>query len=52
MPNFSLKEENLATRVDKWLYFIKHLEDFQSIPIIFRDYFFTQAFEKAELARL
>jgi predicted transposase/invertase (TIGR01784 family) len=51
MPNFNLKEENLATRLDKWLYFIKNLEDFQSIPTIFSDDIFTQAFEKAELAK-
>jgi predicted transposase/invertase (TIGR01784 family) len=41
----------LKTRLDKWLYFIKHLEDFQTIPSIFKDAVFTQAFEKAELAR-
>jgi len=51
MPNFKLKEEDLKTRLDKWLYFIKHLEDFQTIPSIFKDEVFTQAFEKAELAK-
>lgn len=50
MPNFSKPENELATRLDKWLYFIKNLEDFQSIPTIFKDEVFTQAFEKAELA--
>jgi predicted transposase/invertase (TIGR01784 family) len=51
MPNFKVTETNLKTRLDKWLYFIKHLEDFQSIPTIFKDEVFAQAFEKAELAR-
>ena len=51
MPNFNKQESELETRLDKWLYFIKHLEDFQSIPTIFRDDVFTQAFEKAELAK-
>ncbi|MBB6003437.1 Rpn family recombination-promoting nuclease/putative transposase [Arcicella rosea] len=51
MPNFKQTESDLKTRLDKWLYFIKHLEDFQSIPTIFRDEVFTQAFEKAELAK-
>jgi predicted transposase/invertase (TIGR01784 family) len=51
MPNFDQKEESLKTRLDKWLYFIKHLEDFQTIPTIFTDDVFTQAFEKAELAK-
>ncbi len=36
MPNFNLLEQDLKTRLDKWLFFIKHLEDFQSIPLIFK----------------
>lgn len=51
MPNFKLRENELKTRLDKWLYFIKYLEDFQTIPHIFRDEIFAQAFEKAELAQ-
>ena len=51
MPNFVQKEEELKTRLDQWLYFIKHLEDFQVIPNIFTDEVFSQAFEKAEIAR-
>ena len=50
MPNFTKAENQLENRLDKWLYFIKHLEDFQNIPVIFRDEVFEQAFEKAELA--
>jgi len=52
MPNFRKTEEELSSRLDKWLYFIKHLEDFQNIPVMFKDEVFTRAFEKAELARL
>jgi len=51
MPNFKQVENELKSRLDKWLYFIKHLEDFQTIPSIFIDTIFTQAFEKAELAK-
>jgi predicted transposase/invertase (TIGR01784 family) len=51
MPNFKLEEKQLQTRLDKWLYFIKHLEDFQSIPVIIADDVFNKAFEKAELAK-
>jgi len=52
MPNFSKLENDLETRLDKWLFFIKHLEDFQNIPAIFKDeIIFHQAFEKAELAK-
>ncbi len=52
MPNFSKLVDELTTRLDQWLFFIKHLEDFQTIPTIFRDEVFVQAFEKAELAKL
>ena len=52
MPNFRQEETELKTRLDKWLYFIKYLEDFQTIPTIFKDEVFLQAFEKAELAKL
>jgi predicted transposase/invertase (TIGR01784 family) len=38
--------------LDKWLFFIKHLEDFQTIPLSIKDEVFNQAFEKAELANL
>jgi predicted transposase/invertase (TIGR01784 family) len=50
MPHFTKTEEQLVSRLDKWLYFIKHLEDFQSIPLIFKDDIFIKAFEKAEIA--
>ncbi len=51
MPNFLKTEKELESRLDKWLYFIKYLEDFQNIPLIFKDDIFTKAFEKAELAK-
>lgn len=51
IPNFKLNENELDTRLYKWLYFIKHLEDFQTIPAIFAEEIFNQAFEKAELAK-
>jgi predicted transposase/invertase (TIGR01784 family) len=51
MPNFKLSESELKSRLDQWLFFIKHLEDFQAIPTIFSDEIFTQAFAKAELAK-
>ena len=51
MPHFNKAENELETRLDKWLYFIKHLEDFQNIPDGFKDKIFEQAFEKAEIAK-
>jgi len=50
MPNFNKTENSLNSRLDKWLFFINNLEDFQSIPTIFTDEIFKKAFEKAELA--
>lgn len=53
MPNFAKRESELNNRLDTWLYFIKHLEDFTSIPQIFEgEVVFEKAFEKAELAKL
>ncbi len=52
MPNFKKNEIELQTRLDQWLYFIRHLEDFQDIPKIFKDAVFEQAFFKAELSKL
>lgn len=52
MPNFNKQEHELISRLDQWLYFIKHLEDFQHIPNIFKDSIFVQAFATAELAKL
>jgi len=52
MPNFKKTEDELVTRLDKWLYFIKHLRDFQSIPQIFsNEVVFLAAFAKAEVAK-
>jgi predicted transposase/invertase (TIGR01784 family) len=51
MPNFKKAESELETRLDKWLYFIRNLEDFQTIPEIFKDEIFSTAFEKAEIAK-
>ena len=53
MPNFSKSESELETQLDKWLFFIKHLEDFQNIPVVFqKENIFSQAFDKATLAKL
>lgn len=53
MPNFGKAESELKTRLDKWLYFIKNLEDFQTIPQIFKDEIvFIEAMEKAELSKM
>jgi predicted transposase/invertase (TIGR01784 family) len=50
MPNFNKRENELVTRLDKWLFFIKNLEDFQSVPMAIKDAIFNDAFTKAEIA--
>lgn len=52
MPNFRKTEEQLETQLDKWLYFIKNLEDFTEIPgILGEEEIFQQALHHAELAK-
>ena len=53
MPNFKKSESELVTRLDKWLYFIRHLVDLQEIPRVFGgETVFEGAFKKAELVAL
>ena len=52
LPHFKKKEDELKTQLDKWLYFIKHLDGLDKIPTIFKDSVFVKAFEQAELAKL
>ena len=53
MPNFLKKENELATHLDKWLYFIKNLNNLNDIPLIFtKDVVFMEAFNKAKLSGL
>lgn len=40
----------MTTNFDKWVYFLKNLEDFNAIPEILKDSVFLKAFEKAEIA--
>jgi hypothetical protein len=47
MPHFIKQEHELETSLDKWIYFIRHLEDFNSIPEILKDDVFIKAFGKA-----
>ncbi len=51
VPNFKKKLEALITQLDKWLYFIKNLENLNQIPEIFKDTVFIEAFQNAELAK-
>lgn len=50
MPAFKKQEHELETRYDKWLYFLKNLEDFNEIPAILREPIFEKAFNIAEIS--
>lgn len=50
MPRFTKQEEEIENHFDKWLYFLKHLEDFENIPGILKENVFLKAFEIAEIA--
>lgn len=50
MPAFKKKEHELETHEDKWLYFLKNLEDFNDIPSILAEPIFQKAFGIAEIA--
>ena len=52
LPKFRLKEEELKTNVEKWLYFLKHLEDFNELPNILNEPIFQRAFERAKEVNL
>ncbi|MEZ5671646.1 MAG: Rpn family recombination-promoting nuclease/putative transposase [Thiotrichaceae bacterium] len=52
MPLFTKQADELETHFDKWLYFLKHLEDFEQIPTILNEPVFQKAFRIAEIANL
>jgi len=52
MPHFNKQEKECKTKLEKFLYFLKHLEDFENIPEIFKgEILFEKAFERAEIAK-
>ena len=52
MPYFQKTETELVTHYDKWCYFLKMLESFDSIPQILNEPVFEKAFKTAEFAAL
>jgi len=52
MPLFTKQEHDLETHFDKWIYFLKNLENFDHIPAILNEPIFQKGFEIAELAHL
>jgi predicted transposase/invertase (TIGR01784 family) len=52
MPLFTKEEHELETHFDKWVYFLKNLENFDHIPAILNEPIFQKGFEIAELSHL
>jgi len=52
MPLFNKTEDELETHFDKWVYFLKHLEDFDHIPAILNEPIFQKGFDIAEVSHL
>ena len=52
MPLFNKQEHELETHFDKWIYFLKHLEDFDHIPTILNEPIFQKGFDIAEVSHL
>jgi len=52
MPLFTKQEHELESHFDKWIYFLKNLENFDHIPAILNEPIFQKGFEIAELAQL
>lgn len=51
LPKFNKDENKLKTHFDKWLYFLKNLESFETIPEILKEDIFEEAFTVAEIAK-
>ncbi|MDR3234980.1 MAG: Rpn family recombination-promoting nuclease/putative transposase [Planctomycetaceae bacterium] len=52
MPVFRKTESKLKTRLDKRLYFLKHLASLEHIPAILNEKVFKKAFKTAETAAM
>ena len=52
MPLFDKQENELESHFDKWVYFLKHLENFDHIPTILNEPIFQKGFEIAEVSHL
>ncbi|KOR29081.1 hypothetical protein TI03_03205 [Achromatium sp. WMS1] len=52
MPLFNKQEHELTSHFDKWMYFLKNLENLEHIPAILNEQIFTKGFEIARIAKL
>lgn len=52
VPKFNKKESELATELDKWLYFLKYLSNLDTVPNVFSSEMFLKAFGIAEMLHM
>lgn len=52
IPKFNKKINELENHLDKWLYFLKNLEDFEKLPDIFQEDIFIETLERIEILSL
>ena len=52
LPFFKKKSHQLTTHFDKWCYFLRNLENFNSIPNILNEPIFMKAFDVAKVSNL
>ena len=52
VPNFNKTIDELETKLDKWLYVLKHLDTFERIPEKIKDKIFQKVFNLAEYQKL
>lgn len=52
LPNFVLKERELSTDLEKWLFILKHMSHLKKIPVYLRKPIFQRVFQIAEIGAL
>jgi len=52
LPKFVTPMDKLENHLEKWLYFLKHLEEFDSLPVIFKEEVFVKTLERIEYISL
>jgi hypothetical protein len=52
LPRFKMKEEDLKTDVEKWMYALKYLPELNKMPVKLRARIFRKLFELAQIAKL
>ena len=52
LPNFTKKENELETNIDRWLYLLKYLAEMQDLPDVLHDNMFEKLCQVAEMAKM